>query len=92
MVQAKGAMFYLIPYQGKNKFPVAQLLVVLNNALEHVQKYESRTTKGDKGTLQRTAKHLLQRTMNRMDLMMELSDCQVTAALLELPSMIMTDS
>jgi len=92
MVQAKGAMFYLIPYQGKNKFPIAQSLVVLNKALEHVEKYKTQSTKGDKGTLQRTATHLLQRTFNRMDLMMELSDYQVTAALLELPSMIMADN
>ncbi len=92
MGQAKSAMFYLIPYQGKSKFPIQQSLNVLNRALGHIEKYKTTSKKGDKGTLQRTAKHLLARTYHQMHIMMELSDYQVAAALLELPSMIMSDT
>ena len=65
---------------------------VLNKALGHIEKYKTTSKKGDKGTLQRTAKHLLARTYHQMHIMMELSDYQVAAALLELPSMIMPDT
>ena len=53
MGQAKSAMFYLIPHQGKNKFPIMQTLTVLNKALEHIQKYKS-TSQHDAGTLRPT--------------------------------------
>lgn len=91
LAQAKSAMFYLIPYQGKNKFPIDQSLSVLQTAMNHNNKYES-TSADDRGTLQRSVKHLLERTLNQMHLKMELSDYQVTAALLGLPSMIETET
>jgi hypothetical protein len=87
--QAKGAMFYLVPYQGKTKFDFQQSLTILNNALHHVDKHES--CAADHGTVQRSAKQFLTRALNRMHLQMEMSDYQVAAALLELPSMITTD-
>ena len=87
--QAKNAMFYLIPYSGKNKFPLAESLPILENALQHIQAYHS--TAVDSGTMPRTIKHLLTRVLNRMHLQHELSDWQVAAALLELPSTLMSD-
>ena len=87
--QAKGAMFYLIPYQGKSKFDFQQSLTILNKALHHVDTHESQAA--DSGTVQRSAKQFLTRALNRMHLQMEMSDYQVAAALLELPSMITTD-
>ena len=89
--QAKSAMFYIIPYQGKTKYEFQQSLTILNKALEHVETERFRSRAGDTGTLRRTMKHLLTRSLNRMHLQMELSDYQVAAALLELPSMIQTD-
>jgi hypothetical protein len=89
--QAKSAMFYLIPHQGKNKFPIQQSLSIIDSAIKHCAKFESQSTKGDKGTVGRTVKQLLARTLNQMHLRMELSDYQVTAALLDLPSMIQSD-
>jgi hypothetical protein len=88
--QAKGAMFYVCPYIGKSKFPLQQSLAVLNETLEHIEKYPSRAT--DAGTMKRTAQYILQRTLNRMMLQMELSDFQVVADLLQLPSLIRTDT
>ena len=87
--QAKGAMFYLIPYQGKTKFDFQQSLTILNKALHYVDTHESEAS--DSGSVQRTVKQLLTRALNRMHLQMEMSDYQVAASLLELPSMITTD-
>ena len=87
--QAKNAMFYLIPYSGKNKFPLADSLPILENALQHIQTFHS--TAVDSGTLPRTIKHLLTRVLNRIHLQHEISDWQVAAALLEMPSTLMTD-
>ena len=45
-------MFYLIPYQGKIKFPIEQSLTVIDSAIKHCQKYEFKTVQDDKGTIQ----------------------------------------
>ena len=88
--QAKGAMFYVCPYIGKSKFPLQQSLALLNKTLEHIEKYPSRAK--DASTTKRTAQYILQRTLNRMMLQMELSDFQIVADLLQLPSLIRTDT
>jgi len=87
--QARSAMFYLIPYQSKSKFEPYQSLAILQHALVHIRKYKSKAT--DSGTVQRTVKYLLTRALNRMHLHIEISDWQIAAALLDLPSMIMSD-
>ncbi|CAB9509762.1 Inherit from euNOG: Conserved hypothetical protein [Seminavis robusta] len=88
--QAKSALFYLIPYQGKTKFPLMSSLTLIDHAINHIEKYPSRAS--DSGTMQRTVKHLLQRVINRIHLHIEISDYQIAAALLELPSMITSDT
>ena len=87
--QAKSALFYLIPYQGKTKFPLMGSLTILDHALKHIEKHKS--VAADSGTMSRTVKHLLTRVINRIHLQVEISDYQIAAALLELPSMIMSD-
>lgn len=87
--QAKSALFYLIPYQGKTKFPLMDSLSLLDHTINHISKYPSKAA--DSGTTMRTVKHLLTRTINRIHLQVEVSDYQVAASLLELPSMMMTD-
>jgi hypothetical protein len=89
LTQAKSALFYLIPYQGKTKFPLMGCLTIIDHALTHLEKYKS--TAADSGTQERTVKHLLTRVVNRIHLQMEISDYQVAASLLEVPSMIMSD-
>jgi len=89
LAQAKSAMFYLIPYQGKNKYPLEESLSILEHALNHIHRFKSKAR--DKGTIQRTVKHLLTRVLNQMHLHMEISDWQVAGALLDLPSMFMSD-
>jgi hypothetical protein len=87
--QANAAVFYICPYLGKVKFPLQHSLSILNMNLDHIQKFPS--TAEDTGTNKRTAKHVLQRTLNKMMLKMELSDFQVAADLLGLPCVIRSD-
>ena len=89
MVQAKGAIFYICPHMGKRKRPLLQCLTLLRNAAEHIEKHPS--VAKDAGTKERKVKHLLQRTLNKMNLMMELSDYQIAADLLNLPSIICSE-
>ena len=69
--QAKAATFYLCPYLGKLKFPLQDCLVILQEAVERVKQHPSVAT--DSGTDERTAKHVLQRCLNRLNMQMELS-------------------
>ena len=92
MEQAKNATMCLIPYQSKVKFAISESLAVINDSLHHVRVTESKTVKDDKGTVDRSVKQLLARVLDQLHLMMELSDYQVAAALLEMPSLIGTDT
>lgn len=88
--QAKSALFYLVPYQGKSKFPIQEALPILNAALDFVDQNDSKHPT-ESGTMQRTVKHLLTRTINRMHLRMEISDYEMAASLLGLPSVITSE-
>jgi len=87
--QSMSALFYLIPYQSKSKFPLMGCLSIIDHAIEHIKKYKS--TASDSGARDRTVKHLLTRIINRIHLQIEMSDYQMAAALLDLPSMIYSD-
>lgn len=89
LIQAKGAVFYVCPYMGKSKYPLQQCLTLLQQSLDHVQDYPS--IAADSGTKIRTVKHILQRLLNKMNLHMELSDYQIAADLIGLPSIIASD-
>jgi len=69
--QAKAAVFYLCPYLGKDKFPLKHALTVLQKALDDIKAKPS--IQKDSGSPTRTAKHLLQRVLNKMNFKMELS-------------------
>ena len=79
--QSKNALFYLAPYIGKSKVQLATCLTSLNNALQHVKKYPS--TADDTGTNKRTAQHILTRTINSLNLKMEVCDTQAVLGLLD---------
>jgi hypothetical protein len=88
--QAKAAMFYIIPYESKAKFPLQQSLSIIHASARHVFINVSNAT--DAGTVQRTVKHFLTRATNRMHLLMEISDWEMAAALVGLPSFIESDT
>ena len=69
--QAKSATFYLCPYLIKNKFPLQHCLVILDHAIDHMEAHPS--VASDTGMEERTAKHILERVLNKMNLKMELS-------------------
>ena len=88
--QAKSALFYLVPYQGKSKYPLSQSLTILNATLNHLDSHKSQHPT-ESGQIQRTMKHFLTRALNRMNLHIEISDYEIAATLLDLPAVISSD-
>ena len=89
MEQGKSALFYIANYIAKSKVAFEQCFTVLEKVIEHNEKYPS--TAPDSGTQERKTKHVLQRTLNQLNLLMEISDYQAAAALIGLPTEITTD-
>ena len=75
---------------GKNKHPLQQCLTILNDTMEYVKKYPT-TVEAERGTPQRTTQHIMQHVLNQMNLKIELSDYQIVALLLRLPSIITSE-
>jgi hypothetical protein len=66
------------------------VLTIIDHAIEHTSKFKSSAL--DSGSPARSVIHLLQRTINRLHLQIEISDYQVAASLLQMPTTIMTDT
>ena len=69
---------------------VAHCLSILKETINHVNHYAS--VAEDTGTDQRTGMHVLTRTLNKLNLMMEVADYQIAACLLGLPTEITSES
>jgi len=89
MEQAAGAVFYICPYMGKKKLPLAESLTILSHAVQHVLANPSKAE--DSGSQERNAKHLLERVLNQMNIKIELSSHQVAASLLQLPTILTSE-
>ena len=73
LCQARNAMFYLIPYHAKNKYPITESFSIMHSSLEEAEEKKSQTVKGDEGTVGRKLKQGLARMLNKMQCHMELS-------------------
>ena len=92
--QGKSAMFYISGYFGKNKLHKEQCLQLLWSVLAHIKKYPSstpETAEDPSGSHVQTAQHALNRILNRLYLMMEISDNQAAAVLIDLPTEISSE-
>jgi hypothetical protein len=87
--QAKGAVFYVCPYLQKEKTTLLHSVTVLQSVLDHVARHKS--VSPDTGPT-RDVQQILQRVMNQMNLHMELSDYQIAAALIGIPSILCSDA
>ena len=87
--QAKGAVFYVCPYLQKEKTTMLHSVTILQSVLDHVAKHKSASP--DTG-IARDVQQILQRVMNQMNLHMEMSDYQIAAALIGIPSILCSDS
>ena len=83
--QSKAVMNYVWPYMGKRKTPLLQSLVVL--VMDLVKKYPTTST-DEPGSARRNAIYLLEKFLNGVNMAVELSDYQIAAALLGLPSIL----
>ena len=92
--QGKSILFYIANYISKSKVAFEQCFTVLEHAMDHVAKYPSTImykAKDDNEIAWRNTTHILQRTLNRLNLLMEISDYQAAAALIGLPTEIVSD-
>src|SRR5210317_1885944 len=89
--QSKSAIFYIAPYMGKEKASLAVVLTVAEQAHKDVKKYESRASDRYSRPKERLAKHFITKVVNRMNAYTELSDFQVAADLLNVPSVITSE-
>jgi len=88
---SKTAVQYICPYIMKAKYPLEQCLIVIRDVLRHNKLHPSQSTE-DSGTSSRDTKYFLQGILNRMNVLAEISDYQVAAKLINLPTAIFTDS
>jgi len=91
LLQAKTAVQYICPYIMKAKYPLEQCLIIICDVLWHNESHPSQSLE-DQGTASRDTKYFLQRILNQMNVLMEISDYQVAAKLINLPAAIFTDS
>ena len=89
--QGKAAAFYLGPYFMKSKFDLQQCLVLFCDVQKHNDIYKSTATDVDTNN-NRATMYFLERVLNKLSLLMEVSDCQAAAALLGLPTEIRSDN
>lgn len=88
--QSKSVALYIGPYFMKEKYSVEECLSVLLKTHAHIKKYPS--TAEDTGTRRRRTLHFLERTLNQLSLLIEVSDLQAIAALRRLPVQIRSDA
>ena len=88
--QSKGCLFYLASYLGKNKVALEQCLLMLAKARKEADVRGS--TANNKDEQIRKGQHVLTRTLNQLNLSMEVSDYQMAASLIDLPTELTSDS
>ena len=88
--QSKGALFYIGPYINKDGVKINDALPLLLQAHEHALNHAS--VADDSGTNKRFAQHVLTRTLNCMNSMIEVSDTQGAAAVLGLGASLCSES
>jgi hypothetical protein len=96
--QAKCAIYYISPYLGKNKEVLLRSLGILHGVVHYTEIYKSVAPDAEvenggeiKKNPSRSIKRVLQRFVNQANLHIELSDYQIAAMLLDIPSIITTE-
>jgi hypothetical protein len=90
--QAKSAIFYIAPYISKGKMTLSACLTVLEKCRKDIAKYPSKADDAKTNPRRRLAQYFVTKTLNKLNAYQELSDYQVAALLLRLPSQITSDT
>ena len=83
-------LFFLSPYVAKNNVAIDQTLSILISAKKEIDIRES--VADDSGTNVRQVQHWMTRRFNKMDIVSELHDTQMVAALFQLPTELCSES
>lgn len=86
--QAKAVLFYLLKYITKDSVELTSTISVLSEAQKHIEKHPSQAIDNDTNT--RYGKYFLERIVNNLCGMMEVSDTQAASALIDMPSTLTT--
>ena len=90
MEQSKAALFYIGPYINKDGVKITDALPILMKAQEDTIKYPSIAE--DRNTAKRHAQHILTRAVNKLNGLIEVSDTQIGASLLQMSASLCSDS
>ena len=88
--QSKAALFYIGPYINKDGVKITDALPILMKAQEDTIKYPS--VADDRDTAKRRAQHTLSRALNKLNGLIEVSDTQIGASLLQMSASLCSDS
>ena len=89
--QSKSAMFYIAPYMAKEKASLAACLTILEKSRKEVKIYPSKSCDQSIRPNERLTKHFLTKVVNKLNAFIELSDYQVAAYLMNMPSIITSE-
>ena len=89
--QAKAAMFYMAPYMSKEKASLSACLTILEKARKEIAAFPSKAKDREDKPTERTTKHFLCKVVNKLNAYTELSDYQVAAYLLHIPSILTSE-
>jgi len=88
--QSKAALFYIGPYINKDGVKITDALPLLLKAYKHAINYPS--VADDTGTAKRHTQHALQRALNKMNNLIEVTDTQAAASLLGMGASLCSES
>lgn len=89
--QSSVALFCVSSHIAKNKVRLQQALTIVEKAIVHIEKHPTHATDKDSNRWG-PAQHFLSCMLNRLNLSMELTDCQAAAVLVGLPTETTSDT
>ena len=89
--QSKSAIFYIAPYMAKEKVSLTACMTILEKSRKEIMKYPSKASDVALNPKERLTKHFLTRIINKLNAFIELSDYQVAAYLLNMPSIVSSE-
>ena len=91
LIQSKATLFYIAKYFAKNKLEVSMLLTTIAKARNYTLMHRSQANDRQKDPVKRRVQFWMERIINSLDGIQEISDTQAASALLGLRAVLCTD-
>ena len=89
--QSKSGLFYIAPYMAKEKASLTACMTILEKSRKEIKIYPSKASDNETKPKERLTKHFLTKVVNKLNAFIELSDYQVAAYLMNMPSIITSE-